>query len=126
MLNIVVDFKGFKLHVFYFQQTEELISLHIYVSRGNKKNYLAYYVRGRVAAIPDHIKDKINVPELNDLNSLVGINESMITPETLLNLFLEIILYYDQTETIGSLKLMEQDKLTITELIEQKAQAMMS
>jgi hypothetical protein len=118
MLNVVVDFKQFQLHVHYFQQVNELISLQIYVTREKKKNYLAYYIRGRVVAIPSHIKSQIQVPELADLNNLVGINETMIAPEILLNFFLEIILYYDQTETIGELRLMEDHPEKITEIIE--------
>lgn len=118
MLNLLINFNQFNLNVFYFQQINEIINLQIYVSRNQKKNYLAYYIRGRIAAIPNQIRDKIQVPELNGLNNLIAINETMISAELLLNFFLEIILYYDQTETIESLKLMEDHDKTIKELLE--------
>ncbi len=118
LLNLTVDFVSFQLKVVYFQQIKELVCLQICICCKDKKNYLAYFVRGRIAGIPDSIKNKMIVPEISDLDSLLGLSRSMITPENLLKFFLEIVLYYDQTETISNLKLTEDSVETIGELIE--------
>lgn len=117
IMNMTVNFNKFQLIVRYYQCVNDLIQLQIYVSSQKKKNYMAYYVKGRIIGIPEHIKSKLDVPELDDLHQTVDINESMIGARILLHLFLEIILYYDQTESIGKLKLLESHQSTIEDIL---------
>jgi len=118
MLNVTADFGNFQLRTFYFQQANELINLQITVCGEGRRNYLAYYVRGRIVAIPTNIKSRIRIPELDGLNDIVGLDATIISPLLLLYLFLEITLYYDQTETIANMKLIDSHDGTINAFIE--------
>lgn len=120
VLNLVIDFKHFKLQCYYYQQVGELISLQIFLSFDGdvkQRNYLAYNIKGSITVIPVEIQEKMGVPELYDLNDQTKINKSMISAEALMSFFLEIILYYDETETIGELKLSEASSQTINEIL---------
>lgn len=148
LLILEIDFGNFDLNVNYFQQTNQILSLLIYLTkkpddgvqreqfmvngvlinpsklqtRGGqnkpKKNYLAYNITSSLARIPKETLEKMKIPELDDLNELVDINPEIIPPTLLMKFFLEIILYYDSTETIGDLKLLPQAELTISQLME--------
>lgn len=82
-----------------------------------KKNYLAYNVTSSLAKIPKEILEKMNIPELDDLNEVLDVNPEIISPDLLMKFFLEIILYYDSTETIGNLKLSPHSQLTILQFL---------
>lgn len=118
MLNLLVSFNNFKLSVDYYNNLNNIAYLEIFIANGNKKNYIAYYIKGRNIDIDCKIKNRIDVPDLHDIHQLVDINDKLIDSSTLLKLFLEITLYYDQTETIGDLKLKNDDNLTINEMLE--------
>lgn len=130
LLSLVIDFGSFQLHTRYYQQVGDIVSLQIYLNAqsstslpseaksGEQRNYLAYYVKGNIITIPEHIKDKMDVPELTDINTLVGINDSMISSVLLLKFFLEIVLYYDETETVGLQKLSNTSTCDINESVD--------
>lgn len=113
MLNLESNFSQFTLTVRYYQLVGDLITLQIFLSNSKRRAYLAYYVKGRVVGIPEHIREKMLVPESKEIAGIVGINEALVNVETLVSFFLEIVLYYDQTETIGVLPLMEGANLTV-------------
>lgn len=118
LLNIIINFGDFQLHTCYYQSVGDLISLQIFLKANEQRNYLAYYVKGNIVAIPEQIREKMHVPELEDLNELVGINESMVSSVLLLKFFLEIVLYYDETETIGLQKPSLTSDSNINDLVE--------
>ena len=122
VLNLVIDFRGFQLHCYYYQQIGELVALQIYLApKGanpvTKRNYLAYNIKGNITIIPPEIADKMELPELTDIHELTGINDTMIDSNTLLNFFLETILYYDETETILNVKLSHDSDKDISGLL---------
>jgi len=118
LLNLVVDFRHFQLHCYYYQQVGELVSLQIFIVSNDQRNYLAYNIKGNITVIPQEIREKIGVPELSYLNEQTQINEAMISAETLMKFFLEVILYYDETETISGLKLSQDDERPISTILE--------
>lgn len=120
LLNLLVSFDKFKLSVDYYNNVNNIVYLEIHVTNTNKnkKNYIAYYIKGRNIDIDCKMKNRIDVPDMHDIYQLIDINENLIDSLTLLKLFLEIVLYYDQTETIGELKLKNDDNLTINEMLE--------
>jgi len=128
-LNLVMDFRRFRLHCYYYQHVDELVSLQIFITNDDvtltengatttRRNYLAYNVKGNITIIPPEIQGKIGVPELEDLHELTEINESMISASHLMKFFLEIILYYDETETIATLKLSQDEDQIIAQILE--------
>jgi len=110
MLNLVIDLKKMKLVVKYYHLIGELVSLEIYTTDAKKKSYLAYNVRGKIARIPDEIKEKLTIPELDDLNSMLDIDEDLLDPMWIFKMLMEMVLYFDQTETIGLLRVADTDE----------------
>ena len=105
ILDLVVTFGPSWLVVKYFQSIDDLISLQIYITDGKKKCFMAYYRKARLLVMSDHIKDAIKVPELDDLCQMMNINDNLLPPRYIFLLLMEVTLYFDQTETIASLKI---------------------
>ena len=115
---LVIAFDKFRLHAcLYRNKVNNFLNYYIFFENKDKhKAYLTYYTYAMGTASTDNIK-KLKLPEFDKIYSITGINPQIFYQYELLNLFSEIIMYYDESGTLGNVPISHGLPVTLNQLI---------
>lgn len=102
---VLLNFGSFQLHGnMYRNFLNGCVNYYICVENtcDHNKAYLTYYVQMNGVEVSQDIK-KMKLPEFNKIYDIIGISQNILYQCDLLNLFMEIIMYFDESETIGDI-----------------------
>lgn len=117
--NIVLSFNHFQLIAcLYKNYINSCVNYYILFENNQKQRaYLTYYTSMVGTILTDAIKN-IRLPEFDKIYEIIGINQNIFYQSDLLNFFAEIIMYYDDSSTIGDLPMGHDLSISINQLIE--------
>jgi hypothetical protein len=92
----------FEIHVcYYYNRVNKCLNYFICFQNGQlSKAYLAYRT-AFVGCTPNDSAKKLKIPELDKIYTLTGFNRDELPHYEVINLFSEIIMYYEPSQTIG-------------------------
>jgi len=113
-LYVVLSFNQFRLNgCLYKNLVNNYINYYIYLENNtHDKAYLTYYTKSTDNEL------KIKLPEFDKIYQIINIDQSILYQCDLLNFFSEIIMYYDESCTIGDLPIGNDINITLNQLIE--------
>ena len=102
--NIVIDFDQFVVNGCLYQNVLNRACIFYICFENNKhhKAYLTYYTHILGFVQTDELK-KIRLPEFDQIYNIINISQTILYQCDLVNFFSEIIMYYDESQSIGNL-----------------------
>lgn len=119
-LYVLISFKHFRLHgCLYRNKINQYTNYYIFVDQIDqpaRKAYLVYYTY-TLGFTPTENMKKMAVPEFDKLYAITQIDPDIFPKYELLTFFAEIILYYDDTESMGQLPIGYGVSATLNQII---------
>jgi hypothetical protein len=115
-LYVVLAFDNFKLNGCLYKNTVN-DCINYYISLENhrhQKAYLTYYTHFHGV----DANQKLKLPEFNKIYDITKLSQTILYQGDLLNFFAEIIMYYDESNTIGDLPIGVDLNVTLNQLVE--------
>jgi len=117
--TLSLQFDKFEVHACLYKNLINNVTIYyIYLENKQKRAYVASYMK------PVETKSKnINkLPEFDKIYEITSMSQNIICQCDLLNLFAEIIMYYDDSTTIGTMPISHEVNVTLNQLIEKSNQ----
>lgn len=117
--NVVLSFDHFQLNgCLYKNYVNGFVNFYIFIENDkHQKAYLTYYTQSPGIESSNDIK-KLKLPEFDKIYQIINIGQNIFYQCDLLNFFSEIIMYYDESGTIGDLPIGFNLNVTLNQLIE--------
>lgn len=113
--NLSISFDKFQVHACLYKNiSNNFINYYIYFENKQARAYLSYYIK----PFDPEFKVNCKLPDLNKIYEITNLSKNIICQCDLLNLFSEIIMYYDDSSTIGDLPISNDVSVTLNQLIE--------
>lgn len=115
-MYVVLNFNQFQLvGCFYQNFINNMVNFYIYFENQKKqKAYLTYYTSPSTVPQSDKI---LKLPEFDRIYEITNISQNILYQCDLLNFFAEIVMYYDESQTIGNLPIGNGFHVTLDQLI---------
>lgn len=118
-MYLVLKFGHFRVHgCLYKNMVNDTINYYIYFENDkHQRAYLTYYTHVPGHVVSDTVK-QIKVPEFDKIYDLIKIDQNLLYQCDLLNFFAEIIMFYDESELIGTLPMSQNMTVNLNQLIQ--------
>lgn len=112
-LYVVLSFEKFQLNgCLYKNLINNCVNYYVYIENdSHQKAYLTYYTPS------NENNKKVKLPEFEKMYKIINIDKSIFYQCDLLNFLAEIIMYYDESETIGDLPIGNNINVTLNQLL---------
>lgn len=116
---LVISFGQFKLYACLYQNNiNNFMNFYIYFENDNKNRaYLAYYTMAPGMELNVNMK-KLKLPEFDKIYQVTGLNSQIFYQYDLLNFFSEIIMYYEESGSLGDIQISHGVSITLNQLID--------
>ncbi|MEO0236606.1 MAG: hypothetical protein ABIN35_00035 [candidate division WOR-3 bacterium] len=113
--HLVLSFENFILIGCLYQNFNNKY-INSYICCENKthqKGYLTYYTKHR-----DSVSKTVKVPDFTKIYQIIKIDQSIFYQSDLLSFLAEIVIYYDDSETIGNLPIANHLNVSLNQIIQ--------
>ncbi len=116
--QVLISFDRFSLHACLYKNTENgCLNFYIFFQNKQKQRaYMAYYTESMVMNTKEDIKT-LRLPEFEKIYQVIEIDSEIFYQYDLLNFFSEIIMYYDESGSVGDQKISPGVPVTLNQLI---------
>ena len=114
-----LDFFNFSLNVsYYLNKNSECTNYYVYFenNKTNERAYLCFYSKMLKHTASKDLLD-LQIPEFNKIYKVTGLDKDIYNQFEILALFSEIIFYYDETGTIGDVRMNHKVSATLNDII---------